>query len=58
MNTFLEKHVKEEDDYKLVEIPFKSSESEAAAWAICQRIANAFTNLIHENVKIRKVHPQ
>lgn len=59
VRAFLERQVKEKDDYKWVEIPFKPSRSEAAAWTICQRIANIVANLIHENVQIRrKVHLQ
>jgi hypothetical protein len=59
VRTFLQRQVKEKDDYKWVEIQFKPSTSEAAAWIICQRIANLVANLVHENVRIRKkVHPQ
>jgi hypothetical protein len=59
VRTFLQRQVKEKDDYKWVEIQFKPSRSEAAAWIICQRIANLVANLVHENVRIRKkVHPQ
>jgi hypothetical protein len=58
VRAFLARQVKEKDDYKWVEIPFKPSSSESAAWAICQRIANFIADLIHENVKIRReVHP-
>mgnify|MGYP001104886522 CR=1 FL=1 len=59
VKTFLEREVKEKDDYKATEIPFQPSKSEAAAWTISQRVANTVANLIHENVEIRrKVHPQ
>lgn len=59
VKAFLEREVKEKDDYKMTEISFQQSRSEAAAWTISQRVANAVANLIHENVEIRrKVHPQ
>lgn len=59
VRTFLEREVKEKDDYKMTYIPFQPSKSEAASWTISQRVANAVANLIHENVEIRrKVHPQ
>ena len=54
---FLEREVKEKDGYKVIDIPFKASKSEAVAWTISQRVANTVANLIHENVEIRrKVH--